>query len=109
MQKCPLLTRRRGLILFFLVLHLADRAQVVGRILVDVVVQPVLIQQVCVSTPAEERRLLGVVVGVIVLWHRDGQALADIPLVLGVQRVLVVLRVAGDEDLPSILDRKSVV
>jgi len=56
-----------------------------------------------VSTPAEKRRLLGVVVGVIVLWHRDGQALADIPLVLGVQCVLVVLRVAGDEDLPSIL------
>ena len=55
------------------------------------------------STPAEERRLPGVVVGVIVLWHRDGQALADIPLVLGVQCVLVVLRVAGDEDLPSIL------
>ena len=35
------------------VLYALDLAQIIGGILVDIVVQPVLIQQVGVSTPAE--------------------------------------------------------
>ena len=54
------------------------------------------------GTPAEEGRLLRVVVGIVILGHCNGQALAHIPLVLGIQRVLIVLRVAGDKDLAAI-------
>lgn len=53
----------------------------------------------CMGPPAEERRLLRVIVGVVVLgWQ--WQPLGHIPLILGIQRILIVLRVAGNEDLP---------
>ena len=55
------------------------------------------------GAPAEQRRLLRVIVRIVVDGHMDGQALGHVPLVLGIQRVLVVLRVAGDKDLPSVL------
>ena len=79
-----------------------ETALVIGSVLIDVIVQPVLIQQVGMGTPAEEGRLLRVVVGIVILGHCNGQALAHIPLVLGIQRVLIVLRVAGDKDLAAI-------
>ena len=55
------------------------------------------------GAPAEEGRLLRIVVGVVVLRDGDGQALCHIPLVLRIQRVLIILRVAGHEDLPPVL------
>ena len=55
------------------------------------------------GAPAEQRRLLRVIVRIVVDGHTDGQALGHVPLVFGIQRVLVVLRVAGDKDLPSVL------
>src|SRR5699024_3561913 len=47
--------------------------QVVGGVLVDIIVQPVGIQQVGVGPPAEHRGAAGVVVGVVVFGRRDGQ------------------------------------
>ena len=47
-------------------LYALDLAQIIGGILVDIVVQPVLIQQVGVGTPAEQRRLCGIIAAVIV-------------------------------------------
>ena len=44
------------------VLYALNLAQIVGGVLVDIVVQPVLIQQVGVGTPAEQRRLCGIIV-----------------------------------------------
>ena len=89
--------------ILFAVLHALDLAQIVRRVLVDVVVQPVFVQQVSMGAPAEQRRLLRIIVRIVVDGHMDGQALGHVPLVLGIQRVLVVFRVAGDKDLPSVL------
>ena len=47
--------------ILFAVLHALDLAQIVRRVLVDVVVQPVLVQQVSMGAPAEQRRLLRVI------------------------------------------------
>lgn len=73
--------------------------QIIRGILVDVVVQPVGVQQVAVGAPAEQRVAGGVVGGVVVAGHVDGLARLDVPLVLGVQGVLVVLGVADDEEI----------
>ena len=80
--------------------------QIVRRVLVDVVVQPVGVQQVAVGAPAEQRVARGVVVGVVVAGDIDGLARLDVALVLGVEGVLIVLGVADDEDLPPGLGRK---
>ena len=53
------------------------------------------------GAPAEQRVAGGVVGGVVVAGHVDGLARLDVPLVLGVQGVLVVLGVADDEDLAA--------
>ena len=84
-------------------LHALHLSQIIGGVLVDVVVQPVFIQQMGVRAPAEERRLAGVIVGVVVFGHCNGQALGNIPLILRIQRVFVVLRVADDKDLTAVL------
>ena len=64
------------------VLYALDLAQIVGGILVNIVVQPVLRQQVGVGTPAEQRRLCGIIVRVVIHRHMDGQALVHIAAVL---------------------------
>ena len=82
--------------------------QVVGGVLVDVVVQPVGIEQVGVGPPAKDRRLGRVVAGVVVFRGRDGQPPGHVPAVFGVQGQLVVLGVPGDEDLPAVLGAQQV-
>ena len=80
-----------------------DRLHVVGRGLVDEVVEPVCEQQVGAGAPGAGGPAGWVVVGVVVLRHRDGQPRVHVPAVLLLQGVGVVLRVAGDEDLPALV------
>lgn len=85
-----------------------QRLQVIGRILVNVIVQPVFIQQVGVGPPAEQRRLGRVVPRVVIAGGRNIQPLVPVTPVFGIQGVLVVLRVSGDKDLSPVLDAQQV-
>ena len=60
-----------------------------------------------VGPPPEDGGLGGVVVGVVVLGHRNGQPLGHVPAVLGVQGQLVILGVAGDKDLAEEIERRT--
>lgn len=53
-----------------------ELAQVVGRLLVDVVVEPVRVEQVGVGAPGDQGLLCGVVVGEVVARQGDGRPLA---------------------------------
>ena len=88
-------------ILFLLIL--TDGHDVIGCRLVDEVVEPVAEQQMSMSTPADNGLLGVVIVGEIICGRIDGQSQVLVPDVLPVQGVGVVLRVSGDENLPSLL------
>ena len=92
----------------FLSLHRPDGREVVRRGLVDEVVEPVLVQQVCVAAPCDHGRLGIVVIRVIVLRHMDGKSGVFIAQIFRLQRPRVVFRMAGDEDLPAALGRHGV-
>ena len=77
--------------------------QVVGGGLVDVVVQPVGVDELAGRAPANDGLLGGVVVGEVVLGDLDLQSLVHIPLVLQGQGVAVVFQVAQEEELTTAL------
>lgn len=79
------------------------RVYVVGRGLVDIVIEPVGIEELAGAAPAHHGGLGGVVVGEIVRGHGDGQSLLHIPQVFPGQRVGVVFRVPHHKKLPGIL------
>lgn len=78
-----------------------DLLELIGRHLVDPV-EPVAVEQVGVRAPGEERLLLGVVLGKVVLGHADGQALVEVAPELVGQGVAAVLKVARDVDLVEV-------
>ena len=82
--------------------------KVVGCLLIDEVVQPVLIQQIGVAAPGGPGRLGVVIIGEVVCRHMDGQSGVLVPKILLLQGPHVVLGVAGDEDLPAALGRHGV-
>lgn len=79
-----------------------ELAQVVGRLLVDIVVEPVRVEQVGVGAPGDQGLLGGVVVGEVVARQGDGQALGLVALVLVLEGIGVVLRVPGDKDVLAV-------
>lgn len=80
---------------------LGDLLELVRRHLVDPV-EPVAVEQVGVRAPGEERLLLGVVLGKVVLGHADGKALVEVAPELVGQGVAAVLKVARDVDLVEV-------
>ena len=76
--------------------------QIVGRGLVHIIVQPVRIQQLRVRAPGDARGLRRIVVREVVARQRHVQAFRDIALVLGHERVGVVLGVAEHEEVAAV-------
>ena len=60
---------------------LADLLEIVGRLLVDIVVQPIAIEQVCMPPPANDGIFRGVVFGIVVVGHLNIEPLSNIPIV----------------------------
>lgn len=83
---------------------LGDPVELVGGHLVDPI-EPVAVEQVRVRAPREERLLLGVVVGEVVLGHANGQALVEVAPKLARERVAPVLEVPRDVDLMEVARR----
>ena len=80
-----------------------DFGDVVGRTLVNEIVEPVGEEQMRVPTPRNERGLRRVVVGEIVLGNGDGFALRKVAEVLVFEGVRVVFRMSRDKNLFSLL------
>ena len=80
--------------------HFGD---VVRSGLVDVVIEPVGIEQLAGAPPADDGRTGRVVVGEIVVGDVDGKALFLVPEILSGEGIRIILRVAGDEELAGIL------
>src|SRR5699024_159377 len=73
----------------------ADGHDVIGRGLVDDIVEPVGVEQVGMAAPAHHGRLGIVVIGEVVLGHVDGQSRVLVPQVLQLEGLGVILGVAG--------------
>ena len=88
---------------FNIPIHFRQAGQVVGRLLIQEVVQPVGKQQVGVRPPGVDGRLGGVIMREVVARHLNGQPLVKIPPVLITQGVPVIFRMAGDKNPPAVL------
>lgn len=77
--------------------------QFVGRLLIDVVIEPVCEEQVAMSTPALGWNLLRVVIGEVVARDFDGEALVEITEILVLESVTVIFGVTHDEDLAAVI------
>ena len=80
---------------------ITEGVQIIGGFLIDIVVQPVGKKEIGVAPPPDHRLPGGVVPGIVVGRHGDGQPLVPVPPVFVRQGVAVILRVSGDEYLPS--------
>ena len=74
-------------------------SQVVRRLLVDAVIQPVGEQQVRTAPPAEMGFLGGIIIWKIAIGNRDLRSLFLVPKILPFQRVPIILGMTGDADL----------
>ena len=74
----------------------------IWRLLIDVVVEPIAVEQIGVGAPVLAWGLGGVVVGEIAVRDLDGQTFAEVALVFVFEGVAVVLRVTHDKNLASI-------
>ena len=75
--------------------------QIIRSFLINVVVEPIGEEQVSVSTPSDMRRLARIVVQVVVLWFMDGQAFGEVALILSIEGIWFVFRVACNKDFAS--------
>lgn len=71
----------------------ADVFQAVRRFLVYDI-EPVVVEQMGVAAPGEDRLVLVVVLGIVMLGNADGQAFIFVAQVFGFQRPPVVFEVA---------------
>jgi hypothetical protein len=81
---------------------LGDLIEVIGRRLVDVVVDPVAVKVIAVRPPLQKRALGGIVVREIVERNIDVQTLADVTVILIAQGVAVILRMAHDKEASAV-------
>lgn len=79
-----------------------DFFNVVGSTLVNEIVKPIRIQEICVSAPRNDRRFGRVVVRIIVFGDFDRFALRNVAVVFEFQRFGVVFRMSRNENLPSV-------
>ena len=81
---------------------IGDLFQVVGSGLVDIIIEPVGIEELGGGTPADDRGAGGVVLSEVVFRYGDIQPLVDIPEIFIGQGVRVILRVSGDKEAPIV-------
>ena len=84
-------------------LGMVQGSEVVGGGLVDVVVEPVGIDELTGGAPADDGGLVGVVVGEVVAGGLDVQAALHVPPVFPGQGVPVIFQVAQEEELAAVL------
>ena len=77
--------------------------QIIRRLLINVVVQPVRNKQMCVAAPRKRGCLLVVVIREIIVRHFGVQTLIDVAEVFLRQRVAVIFRVARHKELAPAL------
>ena len=77
----------------------ADGVDLVRRLLIDIVVEPVRKKQMRDAAPAHDRLLRRIVVRIVVHRNLRMQARFFIAVVLLLERIRIVLRVARDEEL----------
>ena len=63
-----------------------DMGDVVGRRLIQEVVDPVAVDQMSAGSPPHHRRLRGIIIGIVVFRDLDGLALGGVPVVLLLHR-----------------------
>lgn len=68
--------------------------------MIDVVVEPVVVEEVRVRAPAVDRALRRIVGRVIVFRNRNLESFFKVPAILRVEREEVVFGMAGHENLP---------
>lgn len=78
--------------IFLLSCKIRSSCHIIGRYLIYIVIQPVGIQIVGMSSPQKEGLIFCVIVGIIGFWHIDRQPLAQISLIFLVQGYPVVFR-----------------
>lgn len=76
-------------------------AEIVWRGLVDVIVQPVGVEEICVRAPQIERQLRRIVAGEIVERHGGGKPFVRIAAVFQREGFRVVFGVSGHKDLAA--------
>lgn len=62
-----------------------DVIDIVGSLLIHVIVEPILEEKVAMSPPSDQRWLGGVIVGVIVIGHMDGETLGQVTFILCIE------------------------
>ena len=77
------------------------RRNVVGRLLIDIVVHPVIIKKVRVRAPGHQRWQIGIVVLVVIARQVHISTYAAITLILMVKRVGCILQMTGNEKLAT--------
>lgn len=75
--------------------------QIVGSCLVNVIIEPVCIQIVCMGTPEEQRLIFRIVVGIVSLGQVNRQSFPR-SLVFTVQGYSVILRMSHNKNLSSL-------
>lgn len=82
---------------------LVEGIQIVGGGLVDIVVEPVGVDQLAGGAPPDDGRLGGVITREIVQGDMNVLSLLYIPLVFQGQGVPVIFQMAQEEELPAVL------
>ncbi len=77
--------------------------QLVRRLLIDVVVEPIGEEQMAVRPPTLCRSLLGVVIREVVARDFNRKTLVEIAEILVFESIAVILRVAHDKDLTAVI------
>ena len=83
-------------------MQLFNVVDIIWRFLVNVIVNPIGIEQIGVSTPGNDRRIVGIVIPIIVL--RQIHIITNIPvaLIFIIKRVGRILQMTRDKELTAI-------
>lgn len=81
----------------------SDLCNVVGRRLIDVIIEPIGVKELRGGAPANNWGLAGVIVGKIVLGNVDWQPPAYIPKIFLRQSVRIVFRMSGNKEAAVVL------
>ena len=85
---------------------LLNRPDIIRRRLVHVIIEPVGIQQLPGGAPIDDRRVLRVIIREIVGRNRRIHSLIQVSEIFLRQRICIVFRVAGNEEMAAISDNR---
>ena len=81
---------------------LFDIVNIIWRLLINVVVDPVGIKQIGMGTPRDQRWIIRIIAKIVILWQVNIVAHATVTLILIVERVGRILQMASDKELAAV-------